>query len=66
MEVGEIVPNFLPKPENLAFKEKKTKVTLTLSTSSIEFFREEAKKHKASYQSMIRLLLDFYVANQKS
>lgn len=66
MEVGEIVPNFLPKPENLVFKDKKTKVTLTLSNSSLEFFKEEAKKHKASYQSMIRHLLDFYVANQKN
>jgi predicted DNA binding CopG/RHH family protein len=55
----------LPRPENLVLKEKKTKVTLTLSNKSIEFFKAEAKKHKASYQSMICQLLDFYVASQK-
>ena len=66
MDVGEIVPNFLPSPENLVFKEKKIKVTLTLSNKSLEFFKAAAKKHNASYQSMIRELLDFYVANQRS
>jgi predicted DNA binding CopG/RHH family protein len=63
---GEIIPNFLPSPENLVFKEKKTKITLTLSNKSSEFFKDAAKKHGASYQSMIRELLDFYVANQRS
>ena len=63
---GEVIKDFLPSPENLVFKEKKTKVTLTLSNKSIAFFKDAAKKHGASYQSMIRELLDFYVANQRS
>lgn len=66
IELGEIVPDFLPKPEDLVFKEKKTKVTLTLTDSSIQFFKKAAKKQNSSYQSMIRNLLDFYVATQQS
>ena len=34
----EIVKDFLPKPEDLVFKEDTVKVTLNLSKSSIEFF----------------------------
>ncbi len=60
-----VISDFLPKPENLILKEKKTRVTLTLTKKSLDFFKLAAKKHKASYQAMIRRLLDFYVANQK-
>lgn len=61
-----VIDNFLPGPEKLVFKEKKTRVTLTLTQRSIDFFKNAAKKHNASYQAMIRQLIDFYVANQKS
>lgn len=60
-----VVSDFLPRPENLVLNEKKMRVTLTLSKKSLDFFKSEAKKHNASYQAMIRRLLDFYVANQK-
>lgn len=63
---AKVVSDFLPKPENLALKEKKTKVTLTLTEKSLDFFKKSAKKHNASYQAMIRQLIDFYVANQKT
>lgn len=63
---AKVIENFLPGPEKLVFQEKKTKVTLTLTKRSLDFFKKEAKKHKASYQAMIRRLLDYYVANQKS
>ena len=61
-----VISDFLPKPEDLILKEKKTRVTLTLTEKSLEFFKSAAKKHKASYQAMIRRLLDFYTANQTS
>lgn len=61
-----VVSDFLPKPENLILSEKKTKVTLTLTQKSLDFFKSAAKKHKASYQAMIRRLLDYYVANQSA
>jgi predicted DNA binding CopG/RHH family protein len=56
----EIVKDFLPKPEDLAFKEDTVKVTLNLSKSSIEFFKEIAQKHGSQYQKVIRNLLDRY------
>lgn len=61
-----VVSDFLPRPENLAVKEAKTRVTLTLTKNSLDFFKSAAKKHNASYQAMIRQLIDFYVANQRS
>ena len=60
-----IVSDFLPKPEDLVLKEKKIRVTLTLTEKSLDFFKVSAKKHGASYQAMIRRLLDYYVVNQK-
>jgi len=62
---AQVIDDFLPSPENLILREKKTRVTLTLSDKSLDFFRSAAKKHGASYQAMIRRLIDYYVANQK-
>lgn len=59
-----VISDFLPSPENLILKEKKTRVTLTLTQKSLDFFKSAAKKHGASYQAMIRRLIDYYVANQ--
>lgn len=59
-----VISDFLPSPESLSLKEKKTRVTLTLTQKSLDFFKIAAKKHSASYQAMIRRLLDYYVANQ--
>lgn len=60
-----IINDFLPKPENLILKDKKKRVTLSLTEKSLDFFKSAAKKHKASYQAMIRQLIDYYVANQR-
>ncbi|MCZ6548302.1 MAG: CopG family transcriptional regulator, partial [Deltaproteobacteria bacterium] len=49
-------------PEDLVFKEENIKVTMSLSKSSVEFFKREAKKHRTQYQKMIRRLLDLYAA----
>lgn len=56
-----IVTDFLPTPEELAFREEGVKVTLALSKKSVEFFKSEASKHHTQYQRMIRRLLDSYV-----
>lgn len=61
----EIVPNFLPSPEELAFREEGVKVTLVLSKKSVEFFKGEASCHGTHYQRTIRGLLDSYVDAQK-
>jgi predicted DNA binding CopG/RHH family protein len=55
-----IVPDFLPSPAELAFREESVKVTIVLSKKSIDFFKAEAKKHHTQYQRMIRQLLDLY------
>ncbi|MDO8638280.1 MAG: CopG family transcriptional regulator [Candidatus Daviesbacteria bacterium] len=60
-----VISDFLPRPEDLILNEKKTRVTLTLTENSLDFFKNAAKKHKASYQGMIRRLVDYYVANQQ-
>lgn len=60
-----LISDPLPSPENLVLKERKTRVTLTLTEKSLDFFKNAARKHKASYQAMIRRLIDFYVANQR-
>jgi hypothetical protein len=55
-----IVPDFLPSPAELAFREESVKVTISLSKKSVEFFKGEASKHHTQYQRMIRQLLDTY------
>jgi predicted DNA binding CopG/RHH family protein len=55
-----IVKDFLPKPDELVLKQDTVKVTLFLSKTSIDYFKEEAEKRHAHYQTMIRILLDKY------
>jgi len=64
--IGEIkvVPDFLPSPADLAFREESVKVTISLSRKSVEFFKTEASKHHTQYQRMIRQLLDTYADAQ--
>ena len=54
----------LPSPEELALKDETVKVTIALSKTSVDFFKNEAKKHNTQYQKMIRRLLDEYAAHQ--
>ncbi|MCU7904825.1 MAG: BrnA antitoxin family protein [Candidatus Thiodiazotropha sp. (ex Epidulcina cf. delphinae)] len=60
-----LVPDFLPSPKELALKNQQTKVTISLSSESVAYFKEAAKRHHMQYQKMIRQLLDEYVAQQK-
>lgn len=59
-----IIPDFLPSPAEIAFREESVKVTISLSKKSIEFFKAEAAKHHTQYQRMIRQLLDMYAEAQ--
>jgi len=67
-EIGELVEvskNFLPRPEDLVFKEPATeKITMELEKETVDFFRQKAQSLGASYQRMIRKLLSEYVARQ--
>jgi predicted DNA binding CopG/RHH family protein len=60
-----VVNDFLPSPQELAFKEDTVKVTIALSKSSIKYFKRVATKYHVPYQKMIRRLLDEYVGKQQ-
>ncbi len=60
-----VVRDFLPPPEELVFKEDNIKVTMSLSRSSVEFFKQTARRRHTHYQKMIRNLLDTYAAKYK-
>ena len=55
-----VVPDFLPRPEDLVFRDEGIKITIALSKRSVEFFKTEARRHNTQYQRMIRRLLDAY------
>jgi len=59
-----VVSDFLPSPAELVLKDETVKVTISLSKTSVEFFKEEARKYNTQYQKMIRRLLDEYAAHQ--
>jgi predicted DNA binding CopG/RHH family protein len=59
-----VVSDFLPSPAELVLKDETVKVTISLSKTSVEFFKKEARKYNTQYQRMIRRLLDEYAAHQ--
>ena len=61
---AKVIKDFLPKPEDLALKEDRVKVTLELTKKSVDFFKQAALRNQSAYQAMIRRLLDYYVAQQ--
>jgi predicted DNA binding CopG/RHH family protein len=65
MPVGKLtrIPDFLPPPDQLVMPQDVTvKVTISLKKSSVEFFKERAKRHGGRYQRMIRALVDQYAS----
>jgi predicted DNA binding CopG/RHH family protein len=58
-----VVPDFLPSPEQLALKDETVKITIALSKNSVDFFKQEARRHHTQYQKMIRRLLDEYATH---
>jgi predicted DNA binding CopG/RHH family protein len=60
-----VIEDFLPPPDELAFREEGVKITIALSKRSVEFFKSEAEKHQTQYQRMIRQLLDAYATHHE-
>ena len=58
---GEIIMDFLPPPEKLIRKEPKVKITITLNSGSVAFFKKHAERNNVKYQTMINEVLDKYV-----
>jgi hypothetical protein len=59
-----IVDDFLPPPEQLVPKKNTVRLTLDFTKESIEFLQREAQSQDASYEVMIRKLVDAYVKQQ--
>ena len=65
LQMGRRVEDFLPRPEDLVFRPKGVKVTITLSEESVEYFKSEAERLQTPYQRMIRNLIDEYVRRMR-
>jgi predicted DNA binding CopG/RHH family protein len=65
-EIGsvKVVKDFLPSPDKLVLRESNVKVTLSLSSRSVDFFKREAGKRRVPYQRMIRALVDAYAEKE--
>lgn len=57
---GKRVEDFLPPPELLVAKEETKKITISLSTRSVDFFKKVSKETHIPYQQMIRKVIDNY------
>ena len=60
IEQAEVIPDFLPPPDQLVLKEETVRVTLNLNKKSVEFFKLKARENGVPYQRMIRRVLDSY------
>lgn len=61
-----IANDFLPSPKELVPKKNTVRVTMEFTKESIDFFKHEAERHNASYQAMIRNLVDAYAKHQQN
>ncbi len=60
-----VIKDFLSPPEQLILKEDNLKVTISLSKSSMDFFKKQAVKHHTSYQKMIRRVVAYYASHYR-
>ena len=65
-KVGPVLRDFLPPPDKLVLRESNVKVTLSLSSRSVDFFKRAAKKQHVPYQRMIRALVDAYAEREEA
>ena len=68
MPIGKLtrIKDVFPPPEELVMPQDTIKVTLSLSKSSINFFKRHAQRCHTKYQRMIRQLIDMYAARYSS
>lgn len=64
-DLAEMPRDFLPRPEELVFRPKSVKVTITLSEDSVAYFKEQGERLHTPYQRMIRNLIDEYVQHMR-
>jgi len=68
MPIGKLtrIKDVFPPPEELFMPQDTVKVTLSLSKSSIDFFKRQAGLCHTKYQRMIRQIVDMYAAKYSS
>ena len=55
-----VVEDFLPSPAELVRKNNKEKITISIDSDCIKFFKDEAKKNHTKYQTMMNEVLSQY------
>ena len=62
MEMGQVVKDFLPSPDQLVpkGKTKTNQVTLELTEESVSFFKAQAAREQIPYEKIIELLIEKY------
>jgi predicted DNA binding CopG/RHH family protein len=58
-----VVKDFLPPPDQLVLREESVKVTISLSKSSVDYFKKVAGENRTQYQKLIRKVLDLYASH---
>ena len=58
-----VVKDFLPSPDQLVLREESVKVTISLSKSSVDYFKRVASENRTQYQKLIRKVLDLYASH---
>ncbi|MFC4700963.1 hypothetical protein ACFO4O_12390 [Glaciecola siphonariae] len=66
-DIGDVkfITDFLPSPAELKERNENTKITISLSKRSVEYFKKAALNNDMQYQKLIRQLLDYYVAHRE-
>ena len=54
------VADFLPPPSELLPQEEALKITLSIDSETVDFFKKAAKKNGTKYQRMMREVLKGY------
>lgn len=54
------VVDFLPAPDELLPKEETVKITISVDTDTIDFFKQSARENGTKYQRMMREVLKGY------
>ncbi|MBO4319721.1 MAG: BrnA antitoxin family protein [Treponema sp.] len=55
-----VIDDFLPSPAELVRKTTKEKITISIDSDCIRFFKKEAAKHNTKYQTMMNEVLSQY------
>ena len=55
-----LVADFLPAPSELVEKSTKEKITISIDSDCINFFKTEVKKNHTKYQTMMNEVLSQY------